>query len=297
MNRNATILVAALALLTLAAPVLAGSEIDETRDVNRDALISVDNLAGSITITGWDRDQVEIKGTLDKKAEELRIDGDRDKLSIEVAYPKRKNLNVRKGSVLEIRVPRNCRLELEGVSCDIDVSDFQGRIEAGTISGAVRVTGDTESVDVATVSGDVSVESETDAVEIESISGFVEVRGVRESLEISMISGEVEVHAGELKTFRFNCVSGDLELTAAPASGADWEIEGHSGDLTLRLPADLSAEFDIELFSGDLHNEFGPEARRTSKFAPGKELRFTAGGGDASVEISSFSGDVRLVRR
>jgi len=297
MKRYATILTTSLILAALALPVFAGSDIDETRDVNRDALISVDNLAGSITIVGWDRDKVEIKGTLDKKAEKLRVEGDREELEIRVKYPKKKNLNIRKGSVLEIRVPENCRLDLEGVSCDIDVSKFHGRLEAGVVSGNVRIVGDTEGIDVSTVSGDVNVDSETDMVEIESISGYIEVRGVSKSLEISMVSGEAEVHGGELHDFRFNCVSGDLDIYAEPASGADWELECHSGDLNLHLPADLSAEFDIELFSGDIHNEFGPDARRTSKFAPGKELRFTAGDGDANIEISTFSGDIRLVQR
>lgn len=299
MKRYAPILVAALALTAFAAVAFAGDrDIDETHDVNRDAVVSIDNLAGSITIVGWDRDKVEIKGTLDRKADRLQVEGNRDELEVKVKYPKKKkNLSIRKGSVLEIRVPEHCSLELEGVSCDIDVSDFHGQLEAGSISGNIRVVGDTESIDVSTVSGDVYVESATDMVEIESISGFVEVKGVRKSLEISMVSGEAEVSCDELLEFSFNCVSGDLDIDATPAPGADWELECHSGELTLHLPKDLSAEFDIELFSGDVHNEFGPEARRTSKFAPGKELRFTAGDGEADIEISTFSGDIRLVRR
>ena len=296
MTHTRTILTIALTLATLTSAVFAG-DINETRDVNRDAVIVVDNLAGSITVTGWNREQVEIKGTLDAKAEKLELEGNRETLEIKVKYPRKRNLNIKKGSVLEIRVPEGCRLELKGVSCNIDVSKFHGRVEAGTVSGDVRIVGDTAGIEAASVSGDIFVDSSTESVEISSVSGFVEVRGTTRSLEIDMVSGEVEVKSDGLKDFRFNIVSGDLDLDVAPAPGADWEINGHSGDITLHLPADVSAEFDIEVFSGDIHNDFGPKARRTSKFAPGKELQFTAGGGDAEIDISTFSGDIRLVRR
>ena len=60
------------------------------------------------------------------------------------------------------------------------------------------------------------------------------------------------------------------------------------------LPEDVSAEFDVETFSGDIVNDFGPKARRTSEYAPGKELSFSTRSGDARISVSSFSGTIRL---
>lgn len=289
----------ALALLLLAAtPALAGrTSIDETRKVDGDARIRVENLAGSITVTGWDRDEVQIRGELDEKAEELRISGDGDALSIEVKYPKKKNLNIREGSELVLRVPRDASLELEGVSCDVEVRDVRGAIASSTVSGDVTIHGDNAGVEVASVSGEVTIEGDAPEVSVESVSGTVEVRGVKKRLEISLVSGDADVEAGKLEELRYNAVSGDLELRGEPAENADWELDCHSGDITLKLPGGLDAEFDINLFSGDLHNDFGPKAERTSKFGPGKELRFTAGDGGARIELNTFSGDIRLVKR
>ncbi len=45
-----------------------------------------------------------------------------------------------------------------------------------------------------------------------------------------------------------------------------------------------------------MRNDFGPKAKRTDKYGPGKELRFSAGDGSANIEISMFSGDVRLIK-
>lgn len=292
------ILLTAALLMLAAAPALAGRKtIDEKRSVDADARIRVENLAGSITVTGWDRKEVEIRGELDEKAEELRIEGGGAELTIEVKYPRRKNLNVREGSELILKVPRDCELDLSGVSCDVEVRDVRGLVSSSTVSGDVLVQGRTAGVEIASVSGDVSVDGESPTVTVESVSGYVEVKGVREHLEISIVSGDADVDAGALKELRFNAVSGDLDLRGEPADGADWELDCHSGDLTLELPGDVGAEFDISLFSGDLRNDFGPKAERTSKYGPGKELRFTAGGGGARIEISTFSGDIRLVKR
>ncbi len=64
------------------------------------------------------------------------IQGDENDLSIHVKYPKKIKGGIKKGTILEVKVPRGCDLELSGVSTDIDVSDFRGELEIQTVSGA-----------------------------------------------------------------------------------------------------------------------------------------------------------------
>jgi hypothetical protein len=49
----------------------------------------------------------------------------------------------------------------------------------------------------------------------------------------------------------------------------------------------------VDSHSGDIDDFFGAEAQRTSKHGPGRRLRATAGSGNAAVNISTLSGDVR----
>jgi predicted membrane protein len=70
-----------------------------------------------------------------------------------------------------------------------------------------------------------------------------------------------------------------------------------SGSIDLFLPADVAADFDVSTFSGSIRNDFGPAARRTSEYIPGKELSFTSGKGGARVVAKSFSGAVNLRKR
>jgi len=253
------------------------TKVDETRSVDADAQISIDVLAGDGTITAWDKNEVHVTGTLDPKAKSLEIEGDKDDMSFQVDYPEsNRGLD---GSTLEFMVPKGCELEVQGVSTNIHISKVEG------------------SLDIETVSGDIELDCNSDDVEIGCVSGNVRVSGVQQSLEISVVSGDARITAGTLRKLEFSSVSGDFELAADAAKHASWEISCHSGTAHLIVPSSIGAEFEISTFSGDIDNEFGQKAERTSKFAPGKELSFTNGDGSARIEISVFSGEVRLEKK
>ena len=54
----------------------AGTPINQTRVVNVDARIDVSNVKGSVTVTGWDKPEVAISGTLGEGAKGLSVTGD-----------------------------------------------------------------------------------------------------------------------------------------------------------------------------------------------------------------------------
>jgi len=70
-----------------------------------------------------------------------------------------------------------------------------------------------------------------------------------------------------------------------------------SGSVELRVPASVGADFEIESFSGRIRNQFGQQARRSSKYGPGYELLFARGDGSARVFIKTLSGSVRLLEK
>lgn len=93
-------------------------------------------------------------------------------------------------------------------------------------------------------------------------------------------------------------VSGDVRIEGVDA---ELELESVSGDAMLQRSkvsrlSMQSTSGDVT-FSGDIDNSFGPKPRRTDKYAPGVELRFTEGKGSARVRINTLSGEARLDAR
>ena len=76
MTRYVPVLAVALIALLLPAPVEAQTEINETRAANADMHLSIDEIiVGRLVIVGWDRNEMQITGTVGADVGELEIDG------------------------------------------------------------------------------------------------------------------------------------------------------------------------------------------------------------------------------
>jgi len=288
------LLLLAIALATSAA--WAGESVDVTKSASATPTVAIENLAGSVKINGWDRDEVKVSGVLGDDTDGLDFSGGNDSFDIEVEIPDSYGRRHRDlDSELEIWLPSGSSLDVETVSASIRVSGVNGRLELESVSGEVTVDGAPTSADVETVSGKIELSgSETLAI-AESVSGRIELSGVAGRVEAATVSGSIRVDASDIEQGEFEAVSGSVRFTGALSPGARLSAESHSGSVVLNLPADTSARFQVETFSGSINNGFGGgEAERTSRYAPGKRLDFTIGSGDAQVRVESFSGSVTL---
>lgn len=290
---------ALVALIALAAPALADKPVDGTRQVAADARITIETLSGSVEVTGWDQNEVHVTGSVGDDTNGLSIRGGGDELHIEVDIPEGRHKGNRDLQAnLRISVPAGARVELESVSSSAVVRAVTGAVDVESVSGSIDVDGTPRSIDAESVSGTVRVVGSRGKVSAESVSGSVVIEGGSGDVSASTVSGTITAEVGEVERGHFESVSGSIRFTGALAPGGDLDFEGHSGEIDVVLPADTSARFHVETFSGDVDNRLSSDqARRTSQYAPGKELDFTLGSGDGRVQVESFSGEVVLRSR
>ena len=67
--------------LLLATPLIA-EEVDRTLDAAPDGDVDISNIAGSVTVQGWSRSEVEVTGTLGRNVEELIFERDGKNVTI-----------------------------------------------------------------------------------------------------------------------------------------------------------------------------------------------------------------------
>lgn len=276
-----------------------GTPIDETRPAEPDGLVSVENLIGSVHVTGWDKDEVHVTGALGEGPERLEVEREGDHVRIEVVWPDRHgrhwdSRDDQSSTDLEVMVPRGSDVRVEGVNTEIEIENVTSEVEAETVNGSISVDGSPEEVRAGTVNGDIDIASSSSEVEAETVNGHITIRGGRGDLSASTVNGTIDVEGEGFESAEFSSVSGDVRFRGDVSRRGSLSIESHSGSVTLYLPSKVSAEFDVSTFSGKIVNELGPEARRTSKYSPGYELEFSTGDGDAEIEISSFSGRVEI---
>ncbi len=271
-------------------------KVDQKAKFAKDGSVTIETLAGSIEIIGWDKDEIQVTGTVDEKADKFVFYVGKKKARLKVEYSRESKRSV-DGSELTIHLPRRCKVEVGTVSADITADKVTGRLYPETVSGDVKVSGTLEEVEVETVSGEIDLDVESGSVRANSVSGDLALNGVKGEVNAETVSGEILVRGGEFKRLDANSVSGDVEFHGALSGDGTFRFNSHSGDIVLYIPANTSADFNVNTFSGDIDNAFGPKAERTSTYTPGKELEVTTGNGDARVRINTFSGDVELLKK
>ncbi len=289
------IVVAGLLLTLLATPAWADADVDETVKAGDKGVVLVENIAGHVEIVGWDRDEVRVKGVLSGDAEKVVVDGGK-KVRIKVKYPRRSK-NLTGGADLVINVPNGSSVGIECISAGIEISGVTGSIDAESISGTVVVSGRCEEVEAESISGNIKIDCDDAQIAAGSISGNIKASGSRSDVDVGSVSGNIELDFDLLLGLDLESVSGKAVVAADLDPNGNFDFEMHSGSLNLTLPADVGASFRVESFSGGIDNGFGQKSRRTSKYAPGRELEFSTGDGDARVRIDMFSGDVIIHKK
>lgn len=281
-----------LVAVAVAGVAQADRTVDETRPLSADGRVEISNISGEITVIGWSGDGVAITGRLEDGVEDLGLSSSHNRLSIDVQLERRTRNN---GSAyLTIKVPTSANIDIETVSANISVDGVVGELDLESVSGHVEVSGEPRSLEASSVSGNVIAASTGLSSELESVSGNVIARNAMGRLEAAVVSGNIEIEGGVLESFDGESVSGSIYCAARPTDRGRFNMETMSGRIDMVVSQDISADFYIETYSGSIKNSIGPSPKRTDKYGPGKELRFTAGSGGARISIESFSGSVKL---
>ncbi|HKQ53708.1 MAG TPA: DUF4097 family beta strand repeat-containing protein [Pyrinomonadaceae bacterium] len=203
---------------------------------------------------------------------------------------------------VELEVPRGATVYLKTQNGDIEVTDVaeahletnDGRIEALRISKVV---------DAASLGGDVTLEDASGRAQLTSLNGTIGVRGVRpldgsDFLRVKTVSGDILLDEIGPARVEANTISGELRLTGRLARGGTYDFTTTTGDVTMLMPPDSSFKVNAKVSEhGEIITEFplqykGPGTPATP-LQTGRLLG-TYGSGDATINLISFSGTLRL---
>ena len=278
---------------------LAGTPIQLQHAASATAQVSISNIAGSVNVVGWDRNDVQVSGELGEGAKPLVITGDNDHLSIKV--------EPRGGSGwfnfggdsrmaptrLELHVPRAASLDVNVISAPLVVDGLAGgKVKINTISGNARINAQMPSLVVDSVSGGIEMSGHAEQASLQTVSGEILAPSLGSQATLQTISGRIQAGGGPWQKFSLSTVSGDVQLAGGLTAGGNIDIDSMSGDVQLRLPADTSANLHASSFSGKLRSDFGTPTQ--AEHVPGRSLDARLGGGHGKIRIETFSGDLRV---
>lgn len=279
----------------LLAPVslAAQTTVDQKRPAAPDGSVSIENMAGSVKVTGWDKAEVQVRGTLGDGGE-LSLEGSGKRTHIEIEAD-HNPMGIK--SDLEVFVPAGSSVDIEGFQATISVIGVTGSVAAETVNGSITQAGAAKHVELQSVNGEIEVSKATGRLKAEAVNGSVVVRDSSGDLEASTVNGKLLVIGGSYDRAEIESVAGTVRFEAALSDRAALSIETVSAPVELLLPATVAAEFRVSSFSGRITNELGPAAEKSSKWTPQTELSFTTGAGGARITVETLSGNIGIRKR
>jgi len=281
----------------------ASTPINLSKDIRPTAKITIDNTKGEVTVTAWDKNQVQVTGTLADGAKPLELEGDANNVDIHVEANGGKNgwfggwgNDTRMGStVLNVRVPKSVQLDINVVSAPVSIDGLDGgKVEVDSVSGRIRASLRSPEVSMQTVSGTIDLAGSAGKADLQTVSGDITAPAIADKIEAQTVYGRMTIGGGPWKDANFSTVSGDTKIQGGIADGGKLTVDSMSGDVELGLPGNTSARLEASTFSGDLRSDFGNPTKGDD--GPGKELKTTIGSGAGHIHLEAFSGDVKIRR-
>lgn len=325
MNTLRTTLLAALLLQTGSA--VAGEAIDETRDVDADAVIDIELTNGVVTLTGWDENRFHIAGELSDAAEgyELREVNGGIRFKEDIDRPGRRdcwgwgwnnNCNYDEyNAILDIQLPRTSVLRFEGINVEVSVEGLYGNTEIEVVNGEITASDLRGAVKLESVNGDIEADRLNGRLTLGTVNGNIEDRGSEGSriyfstvngsiasdtrsprVNAETVNGDIELDMAALDELEISTVGGRLEVSAAMNELAQVDISSVGGRIELTLPTTTSARFNVTAaVNGRITNQLSDdEPEHENRYVNSSELDFTLNGGSGDVSISTVSGNVTL---
>lgn len=271
-------------------------------DIAPNGRVNVESFNGSIEISGWDENKVDISGTKYASTEQMRdalkIETHNTEDSVDVRSIRPSSSMGSMGTRYVIRVPRKAQLDrittsnssirIHDVASAAHLKSSNGSIRVGNVSGDVEARTSNSSIELDSVRGNAALKTSNGRIHAENISGGCDA-------ETSNSSISIHLENAPSTPLRLVTSNGSIELAMDKAPKSDIRAETRNSSITLRLPASTSARVTAETSNSsitsdfDVHSELQGESRKN-------HLEGVIGGGGPRIDLSSSNGHIRIMK-
>lgn len=298
MSIRLALTVLALTAGSLALPNVAAAQtkVNRALQLNADGAVRIHALVGTVTVRGWERDSVVVRGTLGA-GNRLHAGGGRTAVKM---FVEAENERAPAPSTLEIMVPSRAKVWIKTATADVAVFGVAGSLDVYVISGTIDISGNPADVNAEAIDGSILIRGSPGWVRAKSASGSVSLRGTSRDATLSTVSGRITVDGsstprGVFERGNFESVTGEITFHAGIERGADLKFDTHGGSVAVTLPA-RGADLEVNTISGSIRNEASSARPLTGRYGRGAELTTTVGDGGARVSIRTFKGAITIRR-
>ncbi len=279
-----------------------------TLQIGPSGSLQLRNLVGDITVTAGSgrtatvevvrrsRGRTAADAALGLDRVRVEVDQRGERATLLTRYPDERRPPYAVSVTYVVTAPPGTSVTIASMAGDVKVTGLSGDVSVDLTSGDVTI-GSSQVSAVKTVSGDVTI---TDAaspgrLSVSTISGDVRLDRIKaRRLALSVVTGDITARNVEAGDVELGSHSGDLEFSGGLVRSGRYELRTHSGEIRVSIPKD---DFDLvaRSFSGRITTDATLNLRATTTSR--STLRGTVGGGGASLELTTFNGNITISRK
>jgi DUF4097 and DUF4098 domain-containing protein YvlB len=261
--------------------------------------LSVETFNGSVEISGWDENTVDISGVkygpTMESADALKIDIENrpDSVSVRAIRPSDRRGN--QGARFVIRIPRSAVLDrIVTSNAAINTIDGAGPARLRTSNGHIHVQSLKGRLDAQTSNSSVELSDVDGDAIVRSSNGHIRAERLRGGLEASTSNSSINIRVEEArKPVRLDTSNGSVEVVLPPRFASDIRVGTSNSSITLRMPDEPNAHVVAHTSNASISSDF--EVRAQGRFDK-NHLEGTVGAGGNLFDLGTSNGSIRLLR-
>ena len=261
--------------------------------------VELDNLNGSVEISGWDKNTVDIDGTKYANSElrlrEMKVDVQASGASVMIRTVPPIDRHGNAGARYVLHVPRHAELanivtsngplrvtdmdgpaHLRTSNGSIRVSDVRGLVDARTSNGPVELTGVTGDATVHTTNGSIQADVKKGRFDASTRNGSITARLIetdQSPVRLESSNGHIDLTMDAPREVHASTSNSSITVHMPSSSGA--MVHAHTTN------SSISSDFDVSVHGGMLSRH---------------QLDGTIGAGGPLLDLTTSNGPIRLTR-
>jgi DUF4097 and DUF4098 domain-containing protein YvlB len=262
------------------------AQTDQTVPATRGTRLTINNFAGEVVVTTWDRDTVRVQARHSA----------RDKVHVQttaagIVIQSRSSAGV--GSFdYEITAPAWMPVKVDGTYNFVSIEGAQSEVSAQTVRGDIVIKGGTGFVTARSIEGEVIVEGARGRINVSSVNEGIRITGASGDIVAETTNGSIRLSSVEARSVEVATINGDVTYSGIIVEGGRYRFTSHNGDITLAVPETTNATFSVRTHNGDFRSTLPVKA--VGEPRRGRRATYTLGTGRADVEVESFGGRIRV---
>ncbi len=260
--------------------------------------VNVESLNGSIEITGWDENKVDITGTKYASTEvardSIKIETHSAPDSIEIRTVKPSSGFSNMGARYTIRVPRTAELErITTSNAAIRIKDVGSAAHLKTSNGSIRVENVLSDVDAKTSNSSIELDSVQGSATMKTSNGRIRAENIGRNCEAETSNNSIEIRLDQAPAapIRLTTSNGSVDLKMSKRPKNDIRIQTRNSAISVHLPLDTGARVAAETSNSSISSEFDVARSDENKK---NHLEGTIGAGGPSIELMTSNGPIRI---